>query len=247
MTMIVGHRGARNLWPENSLTGFRNLLDLPVQAVEFDVHLTRAGELLVMHDATLDRTSDRTGPVADLGIGERHDVRLHGSSEGIPTLDEVLRIYAPTGLELHVELKSDADGLPYQGLEAQAVALIDAHHMCERALLTSFTPGVLAKVRSLAPHIRTLLSFHRKSADQQGLVEGLKTGLAVADIIAVEKTLLAQDWDIITALVSRERLGVWTPNSQEDLDHWMSRGLRQITTDRPDIALAVREDLHASS
>ena len=63
MTKITGHRGARNLWPENSMTGFRNVLDLGVDAIEFDVHLTDAGELVVIHDATLDRTTDRTGPV----------------------------------------------------------------------------------------------------------------------------------------------------------------------------------------
>ena len=66
MPLIIGHRGGRHLWPENSLYGFRKLLELPVDGVEFDVHLTKAGELLIIHDPTLDRTTDRSGPVADL-------------------------------------------------------------------------------------------------------------------------------------------------------------------------------------
>ena len=66
MTLITGHRGARNLWPENSLQGFRNVLELGVDAVEFDVHVTDAGELLVIHDATLERTTDGHGAVRAL-------------------------------------------------------------------------------------------------------------------------------------------------------------------------------------
>ena len=55
MVMIIGHRGGRNLWPENSLSGFRKLKAMPVEGVEFDVHLTTAGELLVIHDPTLEQ------------------------------------------------------------------------------------------------------------------------------------------------------------------------------------------------
>ena len=64
MVMIIGHRGGRNLWPENSLSGFRKLRAMPVEGVEFDVHLTNDGELLVIHDPTLDRTPGHSGPVA---------------------------------------------------------------------------------------------------------------------------------------------------------------------------------------
>lgn len=66
MTMIIGHRGARNVWAENSLTGFRNVLELGVKAVELDLHLSNMGEVLVIHDATLDRATDRNGPVRAL-------------------------------------------------------------------------------------------------------------------------------------------------------------------------------------
>ena len=80
MTKITGHRGARNLWPENSLTGFRNVLALGVDAIEFDVHLTDAGELVVIHDATLDRTTDKTGPVRALSPAARTETHLQAST-----------------------------------------------------------------------------------------------------------------------------------------------------------------------
>ena len=61
MTAIIGHRGARDIWPENSLTGFRGAAELGCDAIEFDVHLTDAGELVVIHDPTLERTTEGRG------------------------------------------------------------------------------------------------------------------------------------------------------------------------------------------
>lgn len=240
MTMIIGHRGARNLWAENSMTGFRNLLALGVEGVEFDVHLTGSGELLVMHDATLDRTSHGFGPVADLRAGEHRHVMLKNSSDSIPTLDDVLALYAGSDLELHVELKKNAEGVPYAGLEALAVAAIDRHGLAERAFLTSFSVEVLERIRKVAPHIRTLNSYDGAAAEAEGIVPGLWRRLEVADVVAVEKSLLADYWDLITANAPPQRLGAWVPNQRADVERWMGCGLRQITTDNPDIAQMIR-------
>lgn len=241
MVMIVGHRGGRNLWPENSLSGFRKLAELPVEGVEFDVHLTRTGELLVIHDPMLDRTTDRSGPVADLPAGEHRKVELKQSgSEPIPTLEEVLTVFGDSTIELHVELKADAAGTPYPGLEAKAAAMLDRLGVAGRSVLTSFLPEVLAKVREVAPHIRTLSSFDRNSAERMGLASGLQAILDVSDIVAVEKGLLDAHWDEIVALVPLDRLGAWVPNEEAELAHWLAKPIRQITTDCPDLAVRVR-------
>jgi glycerophosphoryl diester phosphodiesterase len=241
MVHIIGHRGGRNLWAENSLGGFRELARLPVEGVEFDVHLTGAGELLVIHDPTLDRTTDRTGPVASLAAGEHRAVQLKDANgDTLPLLADILDVFAPTTLELHVELKADHLGRSYPGLEGLAAAALDDRGLAGRSVLTSFHPEVLAEVRKVAPHIRTLASFDGKSAERLGLHAGLATMLEVADIIAIEKTLLARHWDDIAALIPEERLGVWVPNEEDDLAHWLGRPIRQLTTDRPDRALKAR-------
>ncbi|MEI2387603.1 glycerophosphodiester phosphodiesterase family protein [Breoghania sp. JC706] len=242
MTMIIGHRGARNLWPENSFTGFRNLLEFPVEGVEFDVHLTKAGEVLVIHDPTLERTTDGTGRVADLAPGAHRSVTLHGSDgDTIPTLDEVLEIFATTDHEIHLELKTDADHLPYAGgLEERVLEAIDRHGVASRTVVTSFSHDVLAQLKELRPDQRRLASMHLPEAERLGLEPGLRTLLDLADIIAIEKTLLADNWATITALVPADRLGVWTPNDEDELADWLSRPLRQVTTDRPDLALKRR-------
>src|SRR5689334_23696331 len=88
---IIGHRGARNLWPENSLDGFERTRALGIEGVEFDVHIARDGELVVIHDPTLDRTTEGQGPVADRTAAELAATKLRdGGGAGVPTLDQVL-------------------------------------------------------------------------------------------------------------------------------------------------------------
>ncbi|MFA1627473.1 glycerophosphodiester phosphodiesterase family protein [Rhizobium mongolense] len=241
MVYIIGHRGGRNLWPENSLSGFRKLAEMPVEGVEFDVHLTRSGELLVIHDATLDRTTDYSGPVFDLAPGEHRSVTLKDSDgEAIPTLEEVLEIFKDSALELHIELKADANGDAYPGLERRAANLVDGLKLADRSFLTSFHASVLQTVREVAPHIRTLSSFDRAAAERLGLRSGLEKMEELADIIAVEKSLLATHWDEIASFIPFDRLGAWVPNHSADLAYWLAKPVRQITTDRPDLALSIR-------
>src|SRR5690349_5071240 len=100
MVMIIGHRGARVLWPENSLGGFRKTLALGVDAVEFDVHQTRDGGIVVIHDPTLERTTLASGPVGDRSLVEATAVELRDAGgERVPTLDQALDVYQEGGLE----------------------------------------------------------------------------------------------------------------------------------------------------
>jgi glycerophosphoryl diester phosphodiesterase len=242
MVHIIGHRGGRNLWAENSMTGFRELAKMSAEGVEFDVHLTIDGEMLVIHDPTLDRTTEHTGPVSHLRKGKHKQVALkNGNGDTIPLLEDVLTLYAASDFELHVELKADSEGNPYTGMEARVAAILDSYGLAHRSILTSFNPEVLGTVRKVAPHIRTLSSYDAKSAEKYGLLGGIEHALQVSDIIAIEKTLLDQHWDLIERRVPLAQLGVWVPNEEAELSFWLSKPIRQLTTDRPDRALNIRE------
>jgi glycerophosphoryl diester phosphodiesterase len=243
MTSITGHRGARNLWPENSLTGFRNVLGLDVDAIEFDVHLTEAGELVVIHDATLDRTVEGTGLVRAITPQMRTSLRLKDSSDGIPTLGEVLAVLAPaTGIKLHIELKSDAEGKPYPGIVEKVIAEIAGLGIESRCHLTSFDMSVLEECRRQAPGIARLVSVNRDWAERQG---GLKTFLSRAEdlveIVAIHHELMDAEWDLITASLPLSCLCVWTLNDAALIEKWLARGIGHLTTDSPDLALQLRE------
>jgi glycerophosphoryl diester phosphodiesterase len=239
---IIGHRGARELWPENSLTGFRRTLALGIEGVEFDIHPSRDGALVVIHDPTLERTTEGTGRVVERTAAELAAIRLRGSDEGIPTLDAVLDLFADSDLELHIEIKTDADGRRYRGLERQLLDVIAARTLEDRAILTSFGPRALEVVREIAPRQRVLASVNRRSAEALGGLAAALDRLTAIDgcLVAVEKELLAERLDFCLDRVGGDRLGAWVANEPADLAVWLSQPIRQVTTDRPDLALAAR-------
>lgn len=238
MPLIIGHRGARNLWPENSLSGFRKTAALKLSGVEFDLHLTKSGEVVVLHDPTLERTTTGQGDVADLTPQQRTTTYLREScDECIPLFEDVLEIFKPTGMELHVELKNRTNGDLYTGLTDAVVQIIRSSQMQDQCILTGFTRQALEEAQALAPDMRRLASLNAFSATILG---GVAPALSYfdkhADLLAIEKTLLSHSWEIITAQISPERLGVWVPNTEPELNFWKNTPIRQITTDRPDLA-----------
>lgn len=239
---IIGHRGARNIWAENSLSGFRNVCGLGVDAVELDVHLSSDGEIMVIHDPLLDRTTDHKGPVAHLSGAALAKVMLDDTlGETIPTLPEVLDVFGPTGIELEIEMKMDAYGNPYAGLLDKVIALVEARKMASRVVLTCFVPEVIEEIRTKAPHMRRLASVDRRSCEAFGGVDRtLQRFVDLGCIIAVEQSLLRLCVDRAVGIVGRDKLGAWVPNTVRDLDFWLGQPIAQITSDRPDLALQLR-------
>lgn len=248
MVLIVGHRGARNLWPENGLDGFRRTRELGIEGVEFDVHVARDGELVVIHDPTLDRTTEGRGPVAWKTSAELAATRLRdGNGEGVPTLDAVLDVFAGSTMEMHIEIKTDSEGRLYRGLEQRLLDVIARRGLQSQAILTCFVPKSLEIVRGLSASQRVLASVNQRSADGMG---GLGAALDRFDaldgcLVAVEKGLLAENFDFCLERLGTERLGAWVPNEPADIADWLARPIRQITTDRPDIAVQQRRSLPA--
>ena len=101
---IVAHRGYSGKYPELSPSAFAQALELPIHGVECDVHLTRDGYLVVNHDSTLDRTSDRTGRIEKMDWADVHKADIGGGEHPL-LLDELLEMVAPTGHHLYVETK----------------------------------------------------------------------------------------------------------------------------------------------
>ncbi|MFI5033954.1 MAG: glycerophosphodiester phosphodiesterase family protein [Reyranellales bacterium] len=245
---VIGHRGARNLWPENSLDGFERTRALGIEGVEFDVHPARDGTLMVIHDPTLDRTTEEQGPVADRTAAELSAIRLRdGGGAGVPTLDQVLDVFAGSGIELHIEIKTGIDGRRYPGLEQRLVDVIARRKLHDTAILTCFAPRALEIVRGISPGQRVLASVNQRSADAMGgLDKAIDRFVAMKGcLVAIEKGLLAETLDYCLDRLGPERLGAWVPNEAADLAHWLAQPVRQITTDRPDIALEQRRLLQA--
>jgi glycerophosphoryl diester phosphodiesterase len=246
MVFIAGHRGARDLWPENSLLGFRNLCGLGVEAVEFDIHQSVDGGLVVIHDPLLDRTTHDAGPVGVRTLKQLTTTRLReAGDECIPTLDAVLDLYSDSPLELHIEIKTDAFGNPYPGIEGRLVDAVKRRRLERRAVLTCFVPGAVEMVRRLCPQARVLVSLDRRSAEMMGGISPALDRLAIIPdcIVAVEKSLLSLTLPLALKVLGRERLGAWVTNEPQEINHWLAQPIRQITTDRPDLAVNIRRGM----
>lgn len=247
MKKIMAHRGARNLWAENSLTGFRNVLELDIDSVEFDLHLTNAGQILVIHDASLDRTTTGSGDVRALDDAGRLAIRLKDeqgtvTADHIPTFEEVLDAFAERpDVLLYVELKSGADGKPYDGLVEKAVEIIRARNIGDHVVLHSFDRSVVERCAEIAPEIDRLISLNAQWVERNG---GLETFFHSVEplvrYVGVHHELFESEFDRITSLFPKDRLGVWTLNDRALIDRWMERDVAYITSDSPDLVIASR-------
>lgn len=247
MVLIVGHRGARELWPENSLQGFRRTLALGIDAVEFDVHLSRDGVPVVIHDPTLERTTEAGGAVHDRTAAELAAIRLRDAGgDVVPALDEVLDVLQDSTVELHVEIKTDTAGRAYTGLPGKVLDVVHRRQLAAHTVLTCFVPEVLEEIRRLDARQRLLGSLDRRAAELMGGIERALARFAAIDgcLVAIEKSLLTATLALCVERVGSDRLGVWVPNTPDDIAFWLRQPIRQLTTDRPDIALAQRRALH---
>ncbi|MEU1789928.1 glycerophosphodiester phosphodiesterase family protein [Streptomyces sparsogenes] len=140
--LVYGHRGARADEPENTLRSFRHAHRVGAEGVELDVRVSRDGRLVVIHDATVDRTTDGTGEVASLSLAELRELDA-GRGERIPTLSEALDAFP--GL-VQVEIKAPE--------AVEALAELDRRTpLPSRAVLTSFHPEVLDRAARLLPRV----------------------------------------------------------------------------------------------
>ena len=160
----------------------------------------------------------------------------------------MLEIFAPTGIELELEMKTDARGLPYSGLVEKTARMVEARGMVERVRMTCFVPEVLEEIRSRASDFRRLASLDRRSSEMLGgLDRAIRRFLDLDCAIAVERTLLELEFERCRAAIGTDRLGVWVPNTPGELNHWLRQPVGQITSDRPDIALSLRRQMTAGA
>jgi glycerophosphoryl diester phosphodiesterase len=147
---IYAHRGCSGTHPENTLAAFKAAAELPIDGVEFDVHLTKDGEAVVIHDEKVNRTTDGKGYVKDMSLSELRKLDC-GSwfsdkwrGERIPTLDEVLEVFQRTSHRINIEIKSDI--FPYDTLVNKVIDSAERHGMSERIIISSFNHEDIQKV-----------------------------------------------------------------------------------------------------
>jgi len=243
MTIVVAHRGASAQAPENTMEAFRLGVEAGADAIELDVHLTSDGQLAVIHDDTLDRTTDRTGPVAERTMEEIREadagatfartgdsgIPFAGTGLTVPTLPEVLA-WLPDEIGLVIEIKA----------RAAADAVVDAvrdHPVRSsgRLAVIRFDEHAIERVRELDREIKTGYLLVPTQPVEPALVWATEHGHTgvfpwEGDLGLDPLPLMAQ------AQIYGREIGCYVVNDPERMQHLAACGLWGFVTDVPDIA-----------
>jgi glycerophosphoryl diester phosphodiesterase len=242
--LVAAHRGGALLWPENSLTAFRQALALGVDFLETDVHLTADGEVLVIHDATLDRTTTGTGRVRTTRLADLSSVRLRTRDGGVtqdpvPTLAQLLDLLGPGSARLLLEIKVDADRQRYPGIEERVLALVRARGLADRTVIMAFEPETVRRVRALDPSIRTSLLVSKWRVDRER-TPARETVRWARELGATDLGIDYRALDpgvLEAARAAGIAVAAWTVNEESDLRNVIATGVDLVISDRPDLAL----------
>lgn len=250
---VHAHQGGNHLWPDNTLYALRNAHELGVDVLELDVHLSADGVVVVIHDATVDRTTDGVGRVDALTLeelqaldagyrwrppdGDPDVFPYRGAGLRLPTLAEVFEAFP--GRAINVELKADDDALVDATCE-----LIEAYGREHATLVASFHQRALRAFRERCPEVAT-------SAGPDEVRTFVLMNLAFLGRLVTPQAESFQvpvrqaGIEIVTARAVRglrERnvlLDVWTVNDEAEMRRLLDLGVDAIITDRPDLALAL--------
>jgi glycerophosphoryl diester phosphodiesterase len=239
--LFAAHRGGALLWAENSLLACRNALALGADFLELDVHLTRDGEVVVIHDATRDRTTTGTGAVRARTLAELGALRLRDRGgaaleERIPTLDEVVALAVAGRRQILLEIKTGERRERYPEIEEKVFAVLDRHRFAPFTVVMAFEADTWRRVRQLRPEVRAgaLYSPRMLSA---GAVEPELQALRRAGVAFVGLHQALVDAEVAKqARLAALTLGVWTVNEREAIARFIDQGVGVVITDRPDLA-----------
>ena len=220
----IGHRGAKGHAPENTLISFRKAIELDVDGIELDVHLTSDLQLICIHDDTLDRTTNGTGLINSFTLSELKALRIDNLHE-IPTFEEVLDLIDKK-IFINIELKGKNTAKPV--VDVIESYLNRGNWNYNHFLVSSFDWNALQEVRSLNPNIAV------------GVLTQTNLGLAIGFADFIQAKSLHPYFHILTAentaLMQQKGFQVfpWTVNELEDIQKIKSFHVDGIISDFPD-------------
>lgn len=238
-TKIFAHRGASGYAPENTLEAFALAMEQGADGIELDVQLSRDGELVVIHDETVDRVSDGTGEVRSFTLEELKKLRVSNRFEQypdarIPTLREVLELVKPGNMEVNIELKTGI--FWYPEIEKKVVDLVKEEGMEDRVIYSSFNHYSVQKIKELSSGAETAYLFgdvmlHVERYAEETGVKGLHPALYHVKMADFMKEYQE------SGLAVR----VWTVNDEKEMEELIRKGVDGVITNYPDCGLRARE------
>lgn len=235
--LVWAHRGASGYAPENTLAAFQKAVDLGADGVELDIQLTKDDQIVVIHDETIDRTSDGKGWVKDYTLEELRVFNYNRTKPeykhaDIPTMREVFELLKPTGLFINIEIKTGV--VFYEKIEEKILALTKEMGMEDRVCYSSFNHYTVTRIHELNPDAEVGFLYADGPIDMPSY--GVKHG-----VNALHPALYNLQYDGFVKECKEKglKLNVWTVNERPYMEMCCQYGVDAIITNYPDIAKEV--------
>ena len=237
--VIWAHRGASGYEPENTLASFAKAVELGADGIELDIQLTKDGQLVVLHDELINRTSTGTGLVNDYTLSELRsfDFSFPKKFPGhkklpIPTMEEVFALIRPTNLIINIELKTGI--LFYPGIEQKILDMTRAFGMEDRVIYSSFNHYTIRSIRQMNPEAKTALLF------QDGFIDVPEYAKQMGvDALHPEIYIIRYPGFMGKCAQLGLDVNTWTVNKEEYMRLCCEYGVNAIITNYPDRARKV--------
>jgi glycerophosphoryl diester phosphodiesterase len=230
---VFGHRGVKGHAPENTLEGFRVAKDLGVDGIEFDVHMSRDGHLVVIHDDDVERTTNGRGLVRDMTLSQLKmldaGVKFGKEWKGakIPTVEEVFSQIE--GLKYKIEIKHGSS--VYDGIEEKVISAVETAGVTNRVRITSFDYNAIYNMHKLKRRIELGIIIRGRVGWFTGIAKrvGAKWIQANYDLL--------EPGDVSTAHRKGINIGVWGLRDGKSVENCLRMGVDELTLDYPEVAL----------
>lgn len=236
-TKVWAHRGASGYRPENTMEAFELAIKQGADGIELDVHTSADGQLIVIHDETVDRVTDGTGLVGEKTLKELKDLKVSTSAEPegiyrIPTLQEVLDLMRTTDMMVNIELKNSI--CFYPGMEEKVLKAVKEMKMEEQLIYSSFNHYSLLKMKQLDSQVQTGILFSDGWVNPAMYAKNL-------GINAVHPAVYHLKYPQFREEVKRAglKMHVWTADKPEHIQLVKEAGAEAVITDYPDRAIAL--------
>lgn len=250
--LVISHQGGEHLWPDNTMMAFQGSVELGVDVLEMDIHSTADGVLVVMHDETVDRTTNGTGLIKEMTFAELSELDAaynwpHHDDEGertyrgtgvtVPALEELFQAFPDMPMNIEIKQREPSIAQPL-------CDLLHEYDMTERVLIASFSFETMEEFRTACPtvaisgtepQIRTffVLNMLFLGATYQSEVEAFQVPEYFGDLHVITPRFVS------TANQHNVAVHAWTIDEVEDMERMIEAGVDGIITNRPDRLLTL--------
>ena len=254
--LVIAHQGGKHLAPGNTIEAFQNAVDLGADVIETDIHITKDGQLVTIHDPTVDATTDGSGYVKDYTLKElqrldaayyfqdlKGEYSFRGKSIYVPTLEEVFQRFPD--MRINIEVKDDNPEERIEEMVQKLIKLIEEYDMEDKVLIASFDQDIINLVEAYSKG-RVATQGGKQEAKKFVILHKLfMRNLYKTSVDAFQLPLQEGNLDLTQSILisGAHRIGLqvhyWTVNDRETMEKLINLGADGIITDRPDLLLNI--------